>query len=97
MRNARFSRYPSRLPRTLRELTAVLQNPRFRIISMTDDGNDNIYAGSVDDANNHHHILFSSRRMLEFMSNVGIIHGDGTFKVVPNIGGCSQVSSDVLR
>ncbi|XP_052131612.1 uncharacterized protein LOC127751689, partial [Frankliniella occidentalis] len=45
MRNARMQRFPPP-PATLEDLTAVLMNPQYSVLTMTHDGLDNIYAGS---------------------------------------------------
>jgi len=80
MRNARMKRYPP-LPANLTELT--LQNPQYQVLTLTDDGLDNIYAGSVDDADGNHHLLFMSERMIERARTFSVLHSDGTFRSVP--------------
>lgn len=83
MRNARLQQFPLPPPASVRDLTRLLLDPHFAVLTMTEDGLDNIYAGSVDDANGHHHVLFTSDRMLERMRNFLVLHSDGTFKSVP--------------
>ncbi|KAK3925520.1 Pol polyprotein [Frankliniella fusca] len=90
MRRARMSRFPP-IPHSLLELTRLLQDPRYRILTMTDDGLDNLYAGSVTDTAGRHHILFASERMLQKMREFNTLHGDGTFKIVPVGAACEQV------
>lgn len=82
MRNARLQRYPPP-PETLRDLTEILQDPRYSVITLSQDGQDNIYGGSVDDADGEHHILFISQRMVEKCREFSVLHADGTFKSVP--------------
>lgn len=82
MRNARMQRFPPP-PATLEDLTAVLMNPQYSVLTMTHDGLDNIYSGSVTDTDGFHHILFMSRRMIELARQLAVIHSDGTFKTVP--------------
>ncbi|KAK3911685.1 Volume-regulated anion channel subunit LRRC8E, partial [Frankliniella fusca] len=91
MRNARMSSFPQPAPRSLQELTALLQNPRYEVLTATLDGEDNLYAGSVTDENGDHHILFASRRQLQLLTKVIWLHGDGTLKVVPAMDGISQL------
>ncbi|XP_034254486.1 uncharacterized protein LOC117653153 [Thrips palmi] len=81
MYRARMASFPP-LPQTLRELTQVLlQNPR---ISKTVDGEQNIYAGSIDANDGSHHVLFVSPRMREVLQQVTILQGDGTFRARPS-------------
>lgn len=82
MRTARMSRYPN-IPHSLEDLSRIMLNPQYRVITISDDGTDNIYAGSVTDGNGDHHILFASRRQLRLMKTFRVLHSDGTFKVVP--------------
>ncbi|KAK3919969.1 Ribonuclease HII [Frankliniella fusca] len=84
MRNARLSRFPNPLPANLVELTDILQDPRYTVITMSDDGLDNIYGGSVTDIDGFHHILFISERMLQRARTFRILHSDGTFRVTPH-------------
>lgn len=92
MRNARLSRYPAP-PADLRDLTAILMDPHNEVISMTDDGLDNLYAGSVTDTDGAQHILLVSNRMIERMREFTVLHSDGTFKTVPvNAQFASQVN-----
>lgn len=83
MRNARMSRFPP-LPANLTELTEILLNPQYRVLTLTDDGLDNIYAGSVDDIDGNHHILFMSQRMIQRARTFSSLHSDGTFRSVPS-------------
>ncbi|KAJ1521839.1 hypothetical protein ONE63_003474 [Megalurothrips usitatus] len=82
MRNARVASLPP-LPRNLRELSNILRNPQYSVLSMTDDGRDNIYGGSVTDADGGHHVVFISDRMLAHMRTMRVLHSDGTFRSVP--------------
>ncbi|XP_034246261.1 uncharacterized protein LOC117648123 [Thrips palmi] len=82
MRQARMRRYPHH-PNNLRELTALLQDNQHRVLTLSHDGNDNIYGGSVDDADGEHHILFVSNRMLQQLKTFHVLHADGTFDSVP--------------
>jgi len=92
MRNARLSQFPNP-PADLRALTAILMDPHNAVITMSDDGQDNLYSGSVTDANGDHHVMFFSNRMVEVMRNFSVLHSDGTFKTVPvNVEFASQVS-----
>lgn len=84
MQRARSSRFP-RVPASLEELTQILQDPRYRIISATEDAQDSLHAGSVTDDDGHHHIIFSSRRLLNVGKTLSILFLDGTFKTVPAI------------
>ncbi|KAK3929514.1 Granzyme-like protein 2, partial [Frankliniella fusca] len=95
LRNARMSAFPKPPPRSLRELDAILQNPRYEVLTATLDGRDNIYAGSVSDADGRFHILFSSERLLQTLATVTWIHGDGTVKIVPAVDDVSQVFTTV--
>jgi len=93
MRNARLRRYPHP-PQNLRELTELLLNDQYRVLTLTHDGEDNIFGGSVDDAEGEHHILFISRRMVENIRTFNVLHADGTFKSVPvNVDFAAQVLS----
>lgn len=74
-----------RVPETLEQLTLILQNPQYRVISATTDAADNLYAASVTDALGAHHIIFSSRRMLRFAKEFSLLFSDGTFKTLPAI------------
>lgn len=84
MRNSRLKRYPSPLPATVEELSAILQDPQYQVLTMSDDGLDNLYAGSVTDTEGFHHILFMSERMLRKAREFTVIHSDGTFRAVPS-------------
>lgn len=93
MRNARMAMYPNPPP-SLRRLTLILRNPQYRVITISRDGEDNLYAGSVTDALGNHHVIFSSNRLLQAMRQFVVLHTDGTFKVVPAGMGISQVNLD---
>lgn len=82
MRNARRRNYPNQ-PQNLHGLTEILLDPQYTVLTLTDDGNDNIYGGSVTDANGHHHVLFVSNRMVNQMRIFNVLHADGTFNAVP--------------
>jgi len=87
MYRARMASFPP-LPQTLRELTQVLlQNPR---ISKTVDGEENLYAGSVDADDGSHHVLFVTPRMREVLQQCIIVQGDGTFRARPATPPSSQ-------
>lgn len=82
MRNARMENYPF-VPHDLRALTLILMNNQYSVMTMTEDGLDNLYAGSTTDADGAHHVLLISQRMIEVARNLSTFHGDGTFKVTP--------------
>lgn len=84
MRNARLRNYPQ-LPPTLLDLTNILRDPRYSVITMTADGLDNLYSGSVTDSEGFHSIVFASQRMLELMERTRTIFSDGTFRSVPAV------------
>jgi len=84
MRNARLDRFPNPPPANVEALTAILQDPQYEVLTMTDDGLDNIYSGSVTDPNGFHHVLFMSDRMLNRARQFRVLHSDGTFRAVPN-------------
>lgn len=80
MYRARSRTFPP-VPQTLLELTQVLlQNPR---VSVTVDGEQNMYAGSITADDGSHHVVFVSQRMLDFMGQCKLLQGDGTFKSRP--------------
>ena len=83
MRNARSRNFPHPPPINLQELTNVLQDQQYRVLTMSDDGLDNLYSGSVTDTDGFHHILFTSNRMLERIRQFRVLHSDGTFNTVP--------------
>jgi len=83
MRNARMSRFPQPPPGDLRALTQMLLDPHNHVMTITDDSEDNIYAGSVDDVNGDHHVVFASERQIQLMRTFRVLHSDGTFKSVP--------------
>jgi hypothetical protein len=89
MYRARMRRYPP-IPKTLRELTRLLLQDRWKEISGTIDEEDNLYAGSTTASDGSHHVLFISQRMLQFMSNIKIVQSDGTFRARPNVPPSSQ-------
>lgn len=92
MRNARLENYPL-VPHDLRALTMVLMNPQYSVITMTEDGSDNLYSSSVTDAEGGHHVMFISERMLRIASELRILNADGTFKTTPAGLNLEQVSS----
>lgn len=80
MYRARSEIFPP-IPQTLYELTQVLLgHPR---VSVTVDGEQNMYAGSATADDGSHHVVFVSRRMLNFMGQCQLLQGDGTFKARP--------------
>jgi len=83
MKNARLSQFPRPPPATLQELTDLHQDPQYQVITMTDDGLDNLYGGSVTDVLGGHHVVYMTSRQLNRMRNMTVLHSDGTFKVVP--------------
>jgi len=88
MYKTRMKKFPN-LPYNMRELTRVLlQHPN---ISQTIDDAENLYAGSVTATDGSHHIAFFSPRVLRFMSNIKIIHSDGTFGSRPALPASSQL------
>ena len=87
MFKSRSNAYP-RIPHSLTDLTrTLLQYPR---VSVTCDGSENMYAGSVTATDGSHHVAFFSPRMLEFMANLRVIQGDGTFRARPAVPSSSQ-------
>lgn len=87
MYRARMASYPP-VPLTLRELTQVLLgHPR---VSLTVDGDENMYAGSTTAADGSHHVVFASRRMLDFMGQCQLLQADGTFRARPATPPSSQ-------
>jgi len=85
---ARMKSFPP-IPHTLLDLTrALLQYPR---VSVTVDGDQNLYAGSITAADGSHHVLFLSPRMNEFLRKVKTLQGDGTFKSRPAVPHSCQV------
>lgn len=74
--------YPP-LPADLRQLTEILLNPQYQVLTLTHDGLDNIYAGSGSDVDGNHHKLFISQRMIERARTFSVLHSDGTFRSVP--------------
>ncbi|KAK3921644.1 Anthranilate--CoA ligase, partial [Frankliniella fusca] len=95
MQRARLSVLPPP-PQTLRGLSDILQNPRYRITTQTPDGRDNIYARSVTAADGSHHIIFLSQRMARVMKRMVILFGDGTFKSLPAMEGLNNDASQVF-
>lgn len=94
MRTARLQKYPDP-PTSLRHLSRILNDDRFRIVTQTDDGQDNIYGGSVTARDGSHHILFVSKRMLNILRTSRILHGDGTVKVVPTGANANLLAQQV--
>ncbi|XP_052131748.1 uncharacterized protein LOC127751763 [Frankliniella occidentalis] len=84
MQRARYSALPPP-PQSLEELTAILQDPRYRVLTATSDGRDNLYAASVNAADGSHHVIFMTRRMARVLRQLKILFGDGTFKTLPNM------------
>jgi len=82
MRKARMDNFPDP-PESLRQLTRILNDDRYRVLTQSDDGADNLYGGSVTAADHSHHVMFVSERMLQVARDSRILHGDGTVKVVP--------------
>lgn len=96
MQRARSSMFPP-APATLQELTAILQDPRYQVISATHDALDSLYAGSVTAADGSHHIIFMSRRMARVARSLDILFADGTFKVLPAIEELDRASQVQLN
>ncbi|KAK3910410.1 Tryptophan 2,3-dioxygenase, partial [Frankliniella fusca] len=94
MYNTRMKKYPN-LPYTMRELTRVLL--QHSNISQTIDDAENLYAGSVTATDASHHIALFSPRVLRFMSNIRIVHSDGTFGSRPALPASSQLFVLVTR
>lgn len=82
MRNARLRSYPFP-PESLRDLSNILLDPQYSVLTMTADGEDNLYAGSVTDVDGGHHVVFASNRMIDQMKKFRVLHSDGTFRAVP--------------
>ncbi|XP_034236489.1 uncharacterized protein LOC117642414 [Thrips palmi] len=91
MQRARAKMFPP-APDTLRELTRILQDPRYRIISATHDARDSLYAASVTADDQSHHIIFMSRRMARVARSLDLLFADGTFKVKPAIDELDEAS-----
>lgn len=87
MYQARSKSYPE-IPHTLRELTQTLLG--HTRVSMTVDGLHNMFAGSVTAEDGSHHVMFTTPRMLQFMGQVKILQGDGTFRARPSLPQSSQ-------
>lgn len=88
MYKKRMERFPN-IPHNLRDLTRILLEKKH--VSETIDGTENLYAGSITAQDGSHHVAFFSPRMLNFMSKVKIIQGDGTFHSRPALPVSSQV------
>lgn len=89
MYNAKMAKYPKIRPYTLRELSRTLLQHGF--VAATIDEAENLYAGSITATDGSHHLAFFSPRMLHFMGQIKIIHGDGTFKSRPTLPASSQI------
>lgn len=77
---ARAASFPP-IPQTLHDLTQVLLgHPR---VSVTVDGEQNMYAGSITADDGSHHVVFVSRRMQDFMTQCKLLQGDGAFRSRP--------------
>ncbi|XP_026290929.1 uncharacterized protein LOC113215512 [Frankliniella occidentalis] len=95
MQKARLSALPP-APQTLHDLTEILQDPRYRVITQTSDGADNLYAQSITADDGSHHILFISRRMARLMKRMSILFGDGTFKSLPAMEGLDNDAAQIF-
>ncbi|KAK3907416.1 RuBisCO large subunit-binding protein subunit alpha, chloroplastic [Frankliniella fusca] len=86
MRRARLENRPQ-IPRSIKELDKILSRRRYRKLSCTIDGKDNVYAGRAGSASQKTiSALFVSRRMLRYMNKsrrVQSIFCDATFCPVP--------------
>lgn len=91
MQRARYSMFPPP-PQNLQELTEILQDPRYRVVTATHDGEDNLYAGSVTAGDDSHHVIFMSRRMAGVLRQLDYLFADGTFKVLPAIDDLDEAS-----
>lgn len=95
MQRARARMFPPP-PDSLLELTDILQDPRYAVITATDDAEDNLYAASVTAQDGSHHIIFMSRRMARVARSLNTLFADGTFKTLPSmeeLDAASQVNS----
>lgn len=82
--NARLKQFPSPPPANLRALTDILLNPQYSVLTMTSDGKENLYMGSVTDVDGGHHVVFATpRQLLRLKRHFQTCHSDGTFKAVP--------------
>lgn len=92
MYKARMDSYPQ-IPDTLSELTQLLFQRRWRKISSTIDGDDNLYAGSITALDGSHNVIFMSKRMRDFSGRISVLQSDGTFtfKARPIVPPSSQV------
>ncbi len=86
MRRARLQNRPQ-IPRSIKELDKILSRRRYRKLSCTIDGKDNVYAGRAGSASQKTiSALFVSRRMLRYMNKsrrIQSIFCDATFCPVP--------------
>ncbi|XP_052129972.1 uncharacterized protein LOC127751057 [Frankliniella occidentalis] len=92
MRRARLENRP-RIPHTLKQLNKVLTMRRFRLLSKTMDGEDQLFAGRAGSASRKTlSLLFVTKRMLRYMGKrVRRIFCDATFSPVPRGMKASQV------
>ena len=95
MQRVRYSMYPP-APQTLEGLTAILQNPRYRVISATSCANDNLHAASVTAEDGSHNAIFMSRRMARIARSLSILLGDGTFKTQHAIAELDDASQVII-
>ncbi|XP_034246644.1 uncharacterized protein LOC117648296 [Thrips palmi] len=83
MRRARLENRP-RIPHSLKDFDKVLRSRRYRRLSRTMDGKDNVYAGRAGSAADKTiSLIFVTRRMRRYMRKVKRIFCDGTFSPVP--------------
>lgn len=91
MRRARLENRP-KMPHTLKALDKVLRKRRYRALSRTLDGKDNIYIGRAGSSSRKTiSLLFASKRRLKYMRRVDKIICDATFSPVPSGIKASQV------
>ena len=91
MRRARLENRPL-IPRSLKDFHKVLRQKKYRALSRTLDGKDNIYAGRAGSASEKTiSLVFVTRRMRKYMRKVKKLFCDATFSPVPRGLRASQV------
>ncbi|KAJ1518904.1 hypothetical protein ONE63_011490 [Megalurothrips usitatus] len=83
MRRARLENRP-RIPHSLKDLDKVLRRKKWKALSRTLDGKDNVYAGRAGSAAEKTlSLVFFTRRMCKYLRKVKKIYCDATFSPVP--------------
>ncbi|XP_034253510.1 uncharacterized protein LOC117652588 [Thrips palmi] len=91
MQRVRYRRFPP-VPASLEELTRILQNPLYAVMTATHDAEDSLYAASVTARDGSHSVLFMTRRMANVARSMHTLFADGTFKSLPSIEGLNRAS-----